>query len=101
MFGKFRSLIRRPGNRALRFSPGATEATALRSVHQHEFGILKRPDAETFLAADRGAVTGIDPHAVDLDLSGRRDEVKMARLLRRITRAFASLQRGGKYPRVR
>src|ERR1700682_554716 len=82
-------------------SPGMTiEKTALRRVHQHQFGIFQRGDLQPCLVADRDAVAGVDAHAVDLNRTRGRHQIEVARLAGRILRAVAGLQRGGEYPCV-
>ena len=53
--------------------------------------------ASSRIAAPSRALT---PHAVDLDRAGRRHQIEVARLARRIFRALAGLQRGGEHARV-
>ena len=62
--------------------------------------IFQRGDRQLRLVADRGAVAGVDAHAVDLDAAGRRHQIEVTRLLRCVFRALAGLQRGGEHPRI-
>ena len=49
---------------------------------------------------DGGAVARIDPHAVDLDRTGGRDEIAVTLLAKRVVDGLAGLQRGAEHARL-
>src|ERR1700686_3285153 len=53
------------------------DAWGSRCVDQHQFGIFQRGDLEPGFIADRGAVAGVDAHAVDFDRARRRHQIEV------------------------